>query len=73
MGTPTETAESAFQFAMEQLQQVKTTMNDQTVDLHMRSALSNMCWGLKNLSVGVWATYVLLEEVQKDLRRQALK
>jgi hypothetical protein len=70
MGTPTETAEDAFQFAMQQLQLVKTTMDDQVVDLHMRSALSNMAWGLKNLSIGVRATYMLLEEVQKDLRRR---
>src|SRR5437763_44115 len=52
MGTPTEVAEDAFQFAMQQLQLVKTTMDDQVVDLHMRSALSNMAWGLKNLSIG---------------------
>jgi hypothetical protein len=69
MGRPTETAEEAFQFAMHELQQVKTTTNDQAVDLHLRSALSNMAWGLKNLSIGVRATYMLLEEVQKDLRR----
>jgi hypothetical protein len=70
MSRPTETAEDAFQFAMHELQQVKTTMNDQVVDVHMRSALSSMAWGLKNLSVGVRATYMLLEEVQKDLRRR---
>ena len=69
MGTPTEIAEDAFQFAMHELQQVKTTMNDE-VDMHPRSALSNMTWGLKNLSIGVRATYMLLEEVQKDLRRR---
>jgi hypothetical protein len=56
---------------MQELQQVKTTMNDQVVDLHMRSALSNMAWGLKNLSIGVRATYMLLEELQKDLRRRS--
>jgi hypothetical protein len=58
MSTPTETAESSFQFAMNVLQQVKTNSNDE-VNLYVRSALSNMAWGLKNLSVGVRATYVL--------------
>jgi hypothetical protein len=67
MSTPTATAEDAFQFAMNELQQVKTNMNDE-VNLHVRSALSNMAYGLKNLSVGLRATYMLLEEVQKDLR-----
>jgi hypothetical protein len=69
MSRPTATAEEAFQFAMHELQQVKTTTNDQ-VDLHLRSALSNMAYGLKNLSIGMRATYMLLEEVQKDLRRR---
>ena len=69
MSTPTQTAEDAFQFAIHELQQVKTTMNDE-VDIHLRSALSNMAWGLKNLSIGLRATYILLEEVQKDLRRR---
>ncbi len=69
MSSPTQTAEDAFQFAMHELQQVKTTTNDQ-VDIHLRSALSNMAWGLKNLSIGVRATYILLEEVQRDLRRR---
>jgi len=68
MSTPTETAESSFQFAMNVLQQVKTNSNDE-VNLYVRSALSNMAWGLKNLSVGVRATYVLLEQVQKELRQ----
>lgn len=68
MNRPTEIAEDAFQFAMQQLQQVKTNESDE-MNLHIRSALSNMAYGLKNLSVGVRATYMLLEEVQKDLRQ----
>jgi hypothetical protein len=68
MSRPTATAEDAFQFAMNELQQVKTNTNDE-VNLHVRSALSNMAYGLKNLSVGLRATYMLLEEVQKDLRQ----
>jgi hypothetical protein len=69
MARPTETAEDAFQFAMHELQQVKTAMND-PVNMHLTAALSNMAFGLKNLSIGVRATYMLLEEVQKDLRRR---
>ncbi len=68
MSRPTAIAEDAFQFAMHELQQVKTTTNDE-VNLHVRAALSNMAYGLKNLSVGVRATYMLLEEVQRDLRQ----
>jgi hypothetical protein len=68
MSSPTKTAEEAFQFAMNVLQQVKTTQSDE-VNLFLRSALSNMAYGLKHLSVGVRATYMLLEDVQKELRQ----
>jgi hypothetical protein len=54
--------------AMNVLQQVKPTAT--TINLYVRSALSNMAWGLKNLSVGVRATYVLLEQVQKNCGKQ---
>ncbi len=67
MDKPTEIAEDAFKFAMHELQQVKYNTTEE-VNLHVRSALSNMAWGLKNLSIGVRATYVLLEQVQRDLR-----
>ena len=67
MSRPTAIAEDAFQFAMHELAQVKTNTNDE-MNLHVRAALSNMAYGLKNLSVGLRATYMLLEEVQKDLR-----
>jgi hypothetical protein len=69
MTRPTETAEEAFQFAMRELQQVKPGGSDE-MGLHERAALSNIAWGLKNLSIGVRATYVLLEQVQNDLRRR---
>ena len=39
------------------------------MDMHERSALSNMAYGLKNLAIGLRATYMLLEEVQRDLRQ----
>jgi hypothetical protein len=68
MTTPTKTAEDAFQFAMNVLQQVKTNTNDE-MNLNVRAALSNMAYGLKNLSIGLRATYMLLEDVQKDLRQ----
>jgi len=67
MSSPTKTAEDAFQFAMNRLQEVKT--NNEEMNANVRSALSNMAYGLKNLSVGVRATYILLEEVQKELRQ----
>jgi hypothetical protein len=68
MSSPTATAEDAFQFAMSQLQQVKFNY-DGEMNMHERSALSNMAYGLKNLAIGLRATYKLLEEVQKDLRQ----
>ena len=67
MSSLTKTAEDAFQFAMNRLQEVKT--NNEEMNANVRSALSNMAYGLKNLSVGVRATYILLEEVQKELRQ----
>ena len=68
MSSPTKTAEDAFQFAMNTLQNVKTNTTDE-VNLNVRSALSNMAYGLKHLSVGLRATYILLEDVQKELRQ----
>ena len=44
MSSPTKTAEDAFQFAMNTLQQVKTNTTDE-VNLNVRSALSNMAYG----------------------------
>jgi hypothetical protein len=67
MSSPTKTAEDAFQFAMNRLQEVKT--NDEAMNANVRSALSNMAYGLKNLSVGLRATYILLEEVQREMRQ----
>jgi hypothetical protein len=70
MDRPTAVAEDAFQFAMNELQQVKYNTSDE-MNLHVRAALSNMAYGLKNLSIGLRATYMLLEEVQKDLRQMS--
>ena len=53
---------------MNTLQNVKTNTTDE-VNLNVRSVLSNMAYGLKHLSVGLRATYILLEDVQKELRQ----
>jgi hypothetical protein len=68
MSSPTKTAEDAFQYAMMTLQHVKTDANDE-INPNVRSALSNMAYGLKHLWVGLRATYMLLEEVQRELRQ----
>jgi hypothetical protein len=70
MDKPTVIAEDAFQFAKSELRNVKTTLESKDgLDYHLRSALSEMAWGLQNLSIGLRATYILLEQVQRDLRR----
>jgi len=49
MDKPTEIAEDAFQFAKRELQNVKTTLEVKDgLDYHLRSALSEMAWGLQN-------------------------
>jgi hypothetical protein len=68
MDRPTAIAEDAFKFAMNELQQVKFNTTDE-MNLHVRAALQNIAYGLGNLSKGLRATYILLEQVQKDLRQ----
>ena len=29
----------------------------------------NMCWGFENLSIGLRATYIKLEQVEKELQK----
>ena len=40
-------------------------------DLHpaLKTALMNMCWGFENLAVGLRATYIKLEQVEKELQK----
>lgn len=65
--SPTKDAESAFVFVMHHLQGIEAKGDD----LHpaTKVALMNLAWGMKNLSVGVRATYMLLESVQKEVRQ----
>jgi hypothetical protein len=67
MSSPTKDAESAFVFVMHHLQGIEAKGN--SLDPATKAALMNMAWGMKNLSVGVRATYMLLESVQKELRQ----
>ena len=67
MSSPTETAEDGFKFTKSQLQSVKANGDDMHPAL--RSALMNMCWGFENLSIGLRATYIKLEQVEKELQK----
>ena len=67
MTSPTKTAEDGFKFAKGQLQGVKANGDDMHPQL--RSALMNMCWGFENLSIGLRATYIKLEQVEKELQK----
>ena len=44
------------------------TVDSAEVNPNIKVALMNNAWGLKNLSIGLRATYILLEDVQKELR-----
>ena len=63
----TKTAESSFSFAKTHLQGTKAEGDD----LHpaLKTALMNMCWGFENLAVGLRATYIKLEQVEKELQK----
>lgn len=67
MTTPTKTAESSFAFAKNHLHGIKAEGDD----LHpaLKVALMNMCWGFENLAIGLRATYMKLEQVEKELQK----
>ena len=67
MSSPTKDAEQAFSHAMSEFNQHFVNNKDPD-DMHLNRGYLNMVYGLKSLSVGVRATYMLLEEVQKELR-----
>jgi hypothetical protein len=67
MTSPTKIAEDSFKFAKSQLQAVKANSDDMHPQL--RSALMNMCWGFENFSIGLRATYIKLEQVEKELQK----
>ena len=66
MTSPTKTAESSFSFAKNHVQRVKAKGDD----LHpgLQTALMNMCWGLEHMAIGLRATYMKLEEVERQLK-----
>ena len=68
MSSPTKTAQQSFAFGKNNLQMAKVSEYAE-VNLYVRSALSEMCWGLEHLSIGLRATYMLIEELQKEVRQ----
>jgi hypothetical protein len=61
---PTETAERLLSLAWNQ-------SNEITDFEHLGRVLGNLALGLMNISVGLRATYIKLEEVEALIRRQA--
>lgn len=71
MASPTQQAEAFFL----QAQRVMTGMHPPDdphshLDLELQLAIRNMAIGLGHLAMGVRATYILLEEVQKELQQK---
>jgi hypothetical protein len=66
MASPTQEAEQSFTAVIHEISRSKSS--DGELNFHLRVALMTMAAGLRSLSVGVRATYMLLEEVQKELR-----
>ncbi len=77
---PTEIAESMFQGARKSAaeavdwysaaySQAGDKFSDPrfAADLSMAKAITSMAWGLEELSIGLRATYILLEEVKRSL------
>jgi hypothetical protein len=67
MTSPTKTAEAGFAFAKNHLHAIDA----KGTDLHpaLKTALMNMCWGMENMAIGLRATYMKLEEVERELQR----
>jgi hypothetical protein len=73
MSTPTQIAETAFTAAVTNFSNAQhhITLKNQLDGLgSMALALQQTAAGLRDLSVGVRATYVLLEEVKRLLQQQ---
>lgn len=68
MTSPTKTAEDAFRFAKHQLQLAKASEYAE-LNHHLKGAIMEISYGLEHLSVGLRATYMLLEEVQREVRQ----
>ncbi len=71
MSTPTELAESYFRRAQGACTRGILNAKGDLNAADTFAALSNLCEGLANLAVGVRATYLVLEDVQRRLRLNA--
>ena len=72
MATPTENAEVAFEVAGSNFQAAASRLqlgNDKNALFLIASGLSQQADGLKDLTVGVRATYILLAEVKRLLEQ----
>jgi hypothetical protein len=69
MEKPTQIAEEKFRRAQSSITQAVLLTNDPGVTYQL-AGLSHLSEGLLNLSIGVRATYILLEQVKGMLERQ---
>lgn len=75
---PTEQAEASFRYAerasMAALNGVKAKGDEMSVATYnIGTSLVHMARGMTNLAIGLRATYLLLEDVNRKLDAQALK
>lgn len=68
MSSPSKTAQYSFSLAKITLQGAKS---NEYADLNfaLKSSLMEISWGLENLAVGLRATYMLIEELQREVRQ----
>jgi hypothetical protein len=70
MTKPTEEAERLFYQAQGATSRGIVSIQNDPAALNILAALSNISQGLANLAVGVRATYILLEQVNRKLDQQ---
>ncbi len=70
MSSPTKAAEDAFNFAKQSFGKLQHSDDKGLQTMNMSRGLLNLAAGLENLSKGVRATYMLLEEIQKEMQQQ---
>ena len=72
-GRPTEQAEQYFSMALQFAAGVgeKVPDDEETARQDFRTALSMLAHGLRELSIGLRATYLEIEQVKELIRRQS--
>jgi hypothetical protein len=71
MTRPTETAQSDFGYAFDHFKTVAQLSKIDSPEHGLAMGLTEMCTGLQELSSGVRATYMVLEEIRRMLQRSS--